>query len=110
MSDHEWLASLKAGDEVLADDRWHPTIDTVERVTATQIIAGNRRFRKSDGYALGRDSWSRVRIRPVTQKDRDRFEEAHLRAAITRHLEKGKPTLAELRAMHACIKQEIRHD
>jgi hypothetical protein len=105
MSDLEWLASLKAGDEVLISNRWHPHIVKVERVTATLIVAGNQRFRKASGSCLGGSSWDRSYLRPVTQQDRNNFEATRLHAELTRHLQ-GKPTLAELRAMHACIQEK----
>jgi len=58
-----WLAGLKAGDEVCIPSRsgWARTPTTyrpitIERVTATQIIAaGDRRFRRDNGHERGRD-------------------------------------------------------
>lgn len=53
---HNWLANLKAGDEVaLYCGHWNPpTIETVERVTKTQIILPrDRRFRVKTGVMVG---------------------------------------------------------
>lgn len=51
-----WLQSLKAGDRVFYKSGRFPSIphiEPIERVTATQIIIGDRKWRRKDGNAVG---------------------------------------------------------
>ena len=77
------LASVKVGDKVLYSGGFscEQHIETVSRVTATQIICGNMRFRKSDGFAVGSDSYSRSMIRLGTA---EKFAEVRHRNAADR--------------------------
>ena len=55
-----FLASLKPGEKVgvsSASGRYGSlySIETVDRVTKTQIVVGYRKFRKADGYQIGRE-------------------------------------------------------
>ena len=51
---------LKPGDRVVVGGRgafFIPTIATVDRITATQVIVGNNRFRRDDGHLVGCHFW-----------------------------------------------------
>ena len=52
-TDYDWIKDLKAGDKVFVTRGSHIRLVTVDRVTATQIVIGGERFRKSDGYRMG---------------------------------------------------------
>lgn len=64
-----WLQAVKAGDTVLRSQAFTGEVDVVvDRVTATQIVIGSVRFRRSDGYAIGARGWDRTRlIEPTPQ-------------------------------------------
>jgi hypothetical protein len=75
------LESVKAGDIVLRKQRLcsEDKLLTVERITKTQIVAGNSRYRRSDGNAIGYyDSWNvpRIIIPTFEQKEAVRIESA----------------------------------
>lgn len=73
----------------------------VSRVTATQIVTGDNKWRKSDGALIGDTStWWRRRIQPVTQKD---FIDARICAA-QRQINNLKITAETLDAAEALIK------
>ena len=84
MDDKEWLAGLKAGDEVVVSSGYVqrvPAIHRVTRVTGTLVIVGASRYRKSDGYAPG-NGYHRGRIVQPTPERRDIAEEKMLRARL----------------------------
>lgn len=61
------LSSVKEGDSLIFRSRHYPEgmVVTVSRTTKTQIVCGNRRFRRSDGHRVGSDGawvWMRVSI------------------------------------------------
>jgi hypothetical protein len=109
----DWLKNLKAGDEVAVFNGypWNiPTIETVDRTTATLIVVGGARFRRRDGCAPG-DSWSRNRIRQPTQEHRDLAENHVLRQKLDRVIKSTATTLETLRAMYAATQPEAQaHD
>lgn len=49
----ESLENVKVGDVVIEHCRWENVIATVTKVTATQIVIGEDRYRKKDGYLIG---------------------------------------------------------
>ncbi len=69
----EWLAALKAGDQVLVV-RWpHRSLAPVQRRTPSgQIVVGVRRFGPAGVERTGHDD--PARLEPPTQADRDRDE------------------------------------
>lgn len=74
MTDTEWLAGLKVGDEVAVPSH-HPggraTVAKVQRETDASLWVCGRRFRRSDGYSVGDQTpIYQVRLRPVTEEDR----------------------------------------
>lgn len=61
MTNNNWLQNLKAGDTVMRQSTSIGSVATpvkIDRVTATQIIIGSTRFRRSDGHRMGEgNSW-----------------------------------------------------
>lgn len=67
-----WLNELKPGDEVIQrSGGWVPCryIRKVGRVTATQVIIGTQRFRKSDGWEVGRSAFTGGRIEEANDEN-----------------------------------------
>lgn len=72
----DWLANLAVGDEVIVayrgyDSRHPGTLKRVERLTATQIIIGAERWRRSNGKIIG-GGYGRSLLEP-TEKRRQAF-------------------------------------
>lgn len=65
----ESLENLEAGDKVFYDSRSTIGIETIVRLTKTQIVLKNgQRFRKKSGWLIGGDAWSATMIRVLTPK------------------------------------------
>lgn len=59
----ESLENIKVGDVVIEHCRWRIAVVKVTKVTATQIVIGENRYRKKDGYLVGcTGSWYPSRI------------------------------------------------
>ena len=105
-SEHtEWLAGLKAGDEVAVfqgycDDV--PTLKLVDRVTRTQVLTRDERYRRATGRPYG-DRYSPERIAKPTAAHRSLIESRDLRKALSETVSSEATHLATLRAMAACI-------
>lgn len=55
-----WLQELKPGDQVIADHGvYNKQVVVVERLTATQIVAGKSKYNRKTGYAVGESGWRR---------------------------------------------------
>jgi hypothetical protein len=81
MTDKEWLANLKAGDEVAVRTGYgYPVyeVSEVDRVTPTQIVVGHWRYRKSDGCAIGHGGYSCHHLEFPSQEIRDAVERKEL--------------------------------
>lgn len=76
------LKDLVAGDEVLVTGIYHRHIAKVDKVTKTQIIANNTRFRRDSGWQYGGDSWSRKSISVPTEKEISEVKEENLRKTL----------------------------
>lgn len=63
------LKDLVAGDEVLVTGMSHRHIAKVDKVTKTQIIVNNARFRRDSGWQCGSDRWNVRRISVPTEKE-----------------------------------------
>ena len=61
------LKDLVAGDEVLVTDMYYRRIAKVDKVTKSQIIVDNVRFRRDSGYQCGNDRWN-VKVYLFLQK------------------------------------------
>ena len=70
---------LVAGDDVLVISRYYRRIAKVDKVTKTQIIANNARFRRDSGWQYGGDSWNRKSISVPTEKEISDIKEENLR-------------------------------
>jgi hypothetical protein len=70
-----WLEKIQAGNEVVlrlsgfSRDRY--VMEKVTRTTATQVVVGNRGWRKSDGKEIGGSTWHYNSIRPGTPETRE---------------------------------------
>jgi hypothetical protein len=79
----EWTDALKAGDRVIvASGYYGESLATVDRVTATQVVVGNSKYRKCNGYLVGGDSWSRHRIDEATPERVAKIRRATLAAKL----------------------------
>mgnify|MGYP004560066019 CR=1 FL=1 len=76
------LKDLVAGDEVLVTDISHRRIVKVDKVTKTQIVAGNIRFRRDSGWQCGGDRWNVRRISVPTEKEISEIKEETLRKIL----------------------------
>jgi len=65
---YAWLESLKVGDEVAISFRSTCDFDKVDRVTNTQIVVGHRKFRKKNGYQIGLDAWTIIKLEQPTEE------------------------------------------
>ena len=63
------LENVKVGDTLLVQSRWRRELVTVERLTATLVIAGGQRFKKATGYQVNSDTWNSVYATIATDAD-----------------------------------------
>lgn len=76
------LKDLIAGDDVLVIGRSCRCIAKIDKVTKTQIVVNNARFRRDSGWQYGGDSWSRKSISVPTEKEISDIEEENLRKTL----------------------------
>ena len=76
------LKDLVAGDEVLVTGTLHRRIAKVDKVTKTQIIANNARFRRDSGWQCGSDIWDRKSISVPTEKEISDVKEENIRKIL----------------------------
>ena len=76
------LKDLVAGDEVLVIGTFNRRIAKVDKVTKTQIIVNNARFRRDSGWQCGSDRWNVTRISVPTEKEISDIKEEYLRKAL----------------------------
>lgn len=76
------LKDLVAGDEVLVTGTLHRSIAKVDKVTKTQIVIDNARFRRDSGWQCGSDRWNIRRISVPTEKEISDVKEENLRKII----------------------------
>ena len=100
----DWSINIKPGDQVAMRRGYGyatHSILTVDRVTASQVIAGNLRFRKDTRRLVGNSSqWESITMHPVTQEIRDAVESRELRDWLNGLLRTNQP-LDVMRAMKA---------
>lgn len=96
-----WFESLKEGDEVMIPGRYgaSPSFAKVTKITPTQIVIGRDRFKRTNGYQVGRDAWSSTCIVEPTKEGRERAEMEYLRVHLERYVKSPAATLDVLRAM-----------
>lgn len=76
------LKDLVAGDDVLITSRYYRRIAKVDKVTKTQIIVNNARFRRDSGWQFGSDRWNVRRISVPTEKEISDIKEENLRKGL----------------------------
>ena len=76
------LKDLVVGDDVLVTGMYYRRIAKVDKVTKTQIIANNARFRRDSGWQCGRDSWNRKSISVPTEKEISDVKEENFRKEL----------------------------
>lgn len=113
MTDNQWLASLKVGDEVAIccdyGRRW--IIRRVAKTTATQIVVDNySRFRRTNGVLVGKqDSFNRQSLHQVTDQIRESIKTESYVNGIRRFAGKFRGMtdslpLEELQQIHVYLK------
>ena len=76
------LKDLVAGDEVLVTGTLHRRIAKVDKVTKTQIVIDNARFRRDSGWQCGSDRWNVRRISVPTEKEISDVKEENFRKIL----------------------------
>ena len=76
------LKDLQVGDEVLVIGRSCRRVAKIDKVTKTQIVVNNDRFRRDSGWQYGGDSWSRKSIRVPTEKEISDVKEENFRKKL----------------------------
>lgn len=76
------LKDLKAGDDVIVTGIFHRRIAKVDKVTKTQIIIGNARFRRDSGWQCGSDRWNVKRISVPVEKEISDIKEENFRKEL----------------------------
>ncbi|MEI3053233.1 MAG: hypothetical protein V8T35_07745 [Prevotella sp.] len=73
------LKDLVAGDDVLVTGMYHRHIAKINKVTKTQIVVDNARFRRDSGWQYGGNILSRKSISVPTEKEISEVKEENLR-------------------------------
>lgn len=62
------LKDLVVGDDVLVKGMSYKRIAKVDKVTKTQIVVDNARFKRDSGWQCGSDIWNRRRVSVPTER------------------------------------------
>lgn len=76
------LKDLVEGDEVLVTGMSYKRIAKVDKVTKTQIVVDNARFKRDSGWQCGSDRWNIRRISVPTEKEISDVKEEDLRKTL----------------------------
>lgn len=76
------LKDLVAGDKVLVTGMSCRRITEIDKVTKTQIVVSNTRFRRDSGWQCGGDRWNVKRISVPTEKEISEIKEEILRKKL----------------------------
>ena len=76
------LKDLVVGDDVLVTSMYHRRIAKIDKVTKTQIVVDNVRFRRDSGWQCGGDIWDRKSISVPTEKEISDIKEENLRETL----------------------------
>mgnify|MGYP001320218244 FL=1 len=76
------LKDLIAGDDVLVEGMSCRRIVKIDKVTKTQIVVNNARFRRNSGWQCGGDRWNVRRISVPAEKEISDIKEENLRKAL----------------------------
>lgn len=72
------LKDLVVGDDVLVTCMSCRRIAKIDKITKTQIVVGNTRFRRDSGWECGGDRWNVRRISVPTEKEITEIKEETL--------------------------------
>ena len=81
------LKDVEVGDKVLSYGRYDDKIETVTKITKTQITTNVGKYRRDTGRLIGADAWSVRWIRIPTEKDYARLRLQHLQHTLDKRLE-----------------------
>ena len=76
------LKDLVAGYDVLVAGSSCRRITKIDKVTKTQIVVNNARFRRDSGWQCGGDSWSMKSISVPTEKEISDIKEENFRKGL----------------------------
>ena len=76
------LKDLVVGDDVLVTGMYYRRIAKVDKVTKTQIVIDNDRFRRDSGWQIGSDRCNVRRISVPTEKEISDVKEENLRKIL----------------------------
>lgn len=76
------LKDLVVGDDVLVTSMYHRRIAKIDKVTKTQIVVDNVRFRRDSGWQCGGDIWDRKSISVPTEKEISDVKEENFRKKL----------------------------
>lgn len=76
------LKDLVVGDDVLVEGMNHRRIAKIDKVTKTQIVVDNARYRRNSGWQCCSDRWNIRRISVPTEKEISDIKEENLRKAL----------------------------
>lgn len=76
------LKDLVVGDDVLVTGMYYRRIAKVDKVTKTQIVVDNARYRRNSGWQCGDDIWDRKSISVPTEKEISDVKEEDLRKTL----------------------------
>lgn len=76
------LKDLVAGDAVLVVGVSCRRIAKIDKVTKTQIVVNNARFRRNSGWQCGSDIWNRKSISVPTEKEISDVKEEYFRKKL----------------------------
>lgn len=101
----EDFSTLQAGDQVYIEGSRSMSLAQVSRVTSTQIVIGEARYRKSDGERMGNDSYRTNRLRLATSELRDRLDKDAKKDALTRQVREQLEWLCKQKVAWLSIEQ-----
>lgn len=76
------LKDLVVGDDVLVEGMSYKRIAKVNKVTKTQIVVDNARFKRDSGWQYGSDIWNRRRVSVPTEKEISDIKEENFRKKL----------------------------
>ena len=76
------LKDLQVGDDVLVTGMSYRRISKIGKVTKTQIVADNAKFRRGSGWQCGGDRWNLRGISVPTEKQIAEIKEENLRKTL----------------------------
>lgn len=76
------LKDLVVGDDVLVQGMNHRRIAKIDKVTKTQIVVDNARYRRNSGWQCCSDRWNIRIISVPTEKEISDIKEENLRKAL----------------------------